>query len=295
MNKDNKPDLLDWLGMRSTPAYQVARWMGPVISLMIILLILLAITTAFMVLIQAVFFGLPDTPGAGLGTGAVAVAIIGAPFVIWRAIVAQKTVDVQEQGLITDRINKAVEGLGAEKTVNWIGQSISTSRPEINGGEAYSRTRIRRQGETIPLDDHENIVDEAEWQPFTETEPNLEVRIGAIYALERIAQDSDRDHVQIMEILCAYIRHNAPVSSLAPKDKPDKNGKIRSDVQTALTAIGRRSAKALEKERAQEYRLDLRQSDLSYASFGKGNFAGAILFGCRLEGCNFHRTNFRGV
>ncbi|NNF25071.1 MAG: pentapeptide repeat-containing protein [Rhodobacteraceae bacterium] len=40
--------------------------------------------------------------------------------------------------------------------------------------------------------------------------PNLEVRIGAIYALERIAQDSLRDHIQIMEILCAYVRENAP-------------------------------------------------------------------------------------
>jgi hypothetical protein len=40
------------------------------------------------------------------------------------------------------------------------------------------------------------------------TEPNIEVRIGAILSLERIAQDSTRydngrDHVRVMEILCA--------------------------------------------------------------------------------------------
>ena len=45
------------------------------------------------------------------------------------------------------------------------------------------------------------------------TAPNIEVRVGAIYALERIAQDSDRDHIQIMEILRAYIRENAPADS----------------------------------------------------------------------------------
>jgi len=47
------------------------------------------------------------------------------------------------------------------------------------------------------------------------TEANIEVRIGGILALERIAQDSvrfhqGRDHVRIMELLCAYIRNNAP-------------------------------------------------------------------------------------
>jgi hypothetical protein len=47
-----------------------------------------------------------------------------------------------------------------------------------------------------------------------ETVPNIEVRIGAILSLERIAQDSTaydkgRDHVRVMEILCAYVRENA--------------------------------------------------------------------------------------
>jgi hypothetical protein len=33
----------------------------------------------------------------------------------------------------------------------------------------------------------------------------LELRLGAIYALERIARDSERDHWPIMEILTAYV------------------------------------------------------------------------------------------
>ena len=45
------------------------------------------------------------------------------------------------------------------------------------------------------------------------TAPNLEVRIGVIYALERIAQDSGQDHTHIMAVLCAYIRNNAPLGS----------------------------------------------------------------------------------
>ena len=38
----------------------------------------------------------------------------------------------------------------------------------------------------------------------------LEVRLGGIYALERIAKDSKRDHWPIMEVLCTYVRENAP-------------------------------------------------------------------------------------
>ena len=37
----------------------------------------------------------------------------------------------------------------------------------------------------------------------------LEVRLGGIYALERIARDSTRDHWTIMEVLTAYVRENA--------------------------------------------------------------------------------------
>lgn len=36
-------------------------------------------------------------------------------------------------------------------------------------------------------------------------EPHLEVRLGGIYALERIAYDSRRDQQTIMEVLCAYV------------------------------------------------------------------------------------------
>ncbi|MCU0800718.1 MAG: pentapeptide repeat-containing protein [Rhodobacteraceae bacterium] len=47
--------------------------------------------------------------------------------------------------------------------------------------------------------------------------PNIEVRIGGLLSLERIAQDSTiydngRDHVRVMEILCAYVRENAKAS-----------------------------------------------------------------------------------
>src|SRR5262249_25666548 len=40
-------------------------------------------------------------------------------------------------------------------------------------------------------------------------EPKLDVRLGAIYSLERISNDSERDHWPIIEVLCTYVREHA--------------------------------------------------------------------------------------
>ncbi|WP_104017055.1 pentapeptide repeat-containing protein [Roseovarius nitratireducens] len=298
MSAPEKPDIPGWFGLRRPWVLTVARPLGPLLSGVVMLLFALAVAAAAAILLHAIFdLGL-GTPRTGFGTGAVIVALLGAPFVIWRAVVAQKTVSVEEQGQITDRINTAVQGLGAEKEVNWIGQSVNISGGAVNGNEAYSRTVIRRPGETGSLDDHETPESEGKWQVFTETQPNLEVRIGAIYALERIAQDSDRDHVQIMEILCAYVRQNAPVTEQKPK--------VSADIQTALTVLGRRFGKekkrqqsVRETERRGEFRLDLRHTCLNGAELIDRNFDDAVFFNSTfddafLNGAHFMRANLNG-
>jgi hypothetical protein len=50
---------------------------------------------------------------------------------------------------------------------------------------------------------------------------SLDVRLGVIYALERIAKDSRHDHPQVVEILTAYIREHAP---WPPKTQTTSNG-----------------------------------------------------------------------
>ncbi|WP_156028170.1 hypothetical protein [Candidatus Solirubrobacter pratensis] len=38
----------------------------------------------------------------------------------------------------------------------------------------------------------------------------MDVRIGGIYALGRIASDSRQDHPQVMEVLTAHVREHPP-------------------------------------------------------------------------------------
>ena len=109
------------------------------------------------------------------GLGALLAAALGAPFVVYGTWLRHKTQRLEQEGHMTDRITSAVEQLGAEKTVKEPGED----------------------GKTVER-----------------TVPNIEVRMGAILSLERIAQDSTandkgRDHVRVMEILCAYIRENS--------------------------------------------------------------------------------------
>jgi hypothetical protein len=81
----------------------------------------------------------------------------------------------------------------------------------------------------------------------------------AIYALERVAHDFPQEHWTIMEILTAFIRENAPIKPESKEseettidlsqNRPQSTDfhlqsdsfKLRTDIQAALTVIGRRN------------------------------------------------------
>ncbi len=200
MKHDPPRDFLDWLGIKGAPKWHLARPIGPVFSLILALLFLGAIAAAFAVIFHTITnaFG-AKAAGPSLGAGAMIAALLGAPFVIWATVLKQKTVEFQKEGHITDRINKAVEMLGAEKTV-----IVPALAPDGRPG--------RNQNDNMATTER--------------TVPNLEVRFGALLSLERIAQDSTnydkgRDHVRVMEILCAYVRENAKAKDARDFPLPD--------------------------------------------------------------------------
>ncbi|MFB9150267.1 pentapeptide repeat-containing protein [Roseovarius ramblicola] len=191
-------------------------------------------------------------------------AVISLPFTLIRVALNRRQTETAEQGHITDRINTAVQGLGAEKVVK---ERVFVPIGSKSLEDISPSAEIERQIRELPVRGTRGT-----WDLIETTQPNLEVRIGAIYALERIAQDSDRDHVQIMEILCAYIRQNAPAPAeddwpelemresendgpleadweerleafREAQEKAKAGLKVREDIQVALTVIGRRSEK----------------------------------------------------
>ncbi|MDX5593448.1 pentapeptide repeat-containing protein [Pseudovibrio sp. SPO723] len=293
--KKTKHNLLSWLGFQFTFEPDRNRFVGTLLGFVFVLLGALLILSAIVAIIgflQAVL-GFRENHEAIRNIGLVVAAIVGAPFVVWRAVVAQKQADTAEQSHITDQINKAVAGLGAERTVDRIGRSIKYVGR--NGDIEIERTEIEWQGKPLSLRKTQEVVHEGEWKVFSETLPNLEVRIGAIYALERIAQDSLRDHIQIMEILTAYIRENAPAGKLEARSILETWPKPRTDIQAAIDVIGRRTDEQVKIEWEKKYRLDLRETNLSGVNFTGGKFEGALLDGSDLQDCRFDNAKLKAV
>jgi Pentapeptide repeats (8 copies) len=78
-------------------------------------------------------------------------------------------------------------------------------------GLAY---RINRQSHELDRQAHELDRAGQITERFTRAidqlgRPELDVRLGGIYALERIARDSEDDHPQVVEVLTAYVREHA--------------------------------------------------------------------------------------
>ncbi|SDW37598.1 Pentapeptide repeat-containing protein [Albimonas donghaensis] len=187
--------------------------------------------------------------------------LIGLPFLAWRSWTAHRQAETAQTTNITTRINEAVKMLGAEK-------SVKGTEPHPIWRRAPDGA-IARDPDGAPLPELDAAgAPLTEYRSTERTEPNLEVRLGALYALERIAQDSLRDHVPIMETLCAYIRENS--------ENLDEPARPRIDILTALTILGRRGPdqRAQEAKRTPRYR-----PDLGGAKFGRNDLSGLALQG----------------
>jgi uncharacterized protein YjbI with pentapeptide repeats len=129
----------------------------------------------------------------------------------------------------------------------------------------------------------------------------LDVRVGGIFALERIARDSTDDRGPIVEVLTAYVREHAPwppqspragvtrtaqidprdehaAPAAEPTDDPSQDRRPETDVQAALTVLGRRL-----RDHEGEVFLDLTSTDLRGARLTGAHLEKAELQGCHLE------------
>lgn len=147
---------------------------------------------------------------------------------------------------------------------------------------------------------------------------NLEVKIGGIYALEKISVQSKKDHWPIMNILTAYIRNNSCKNSKVLNSEStesasvdnlevdnvewqnfdsfnfDENPKKISidylDIQAALNVIGRRKYSFIHGE---PDCLDICDVDLQGSSFVDANLESIFFLGTNLKKSNFTMANLK--
>ena len=206
--------------------------------------------------------------------------LIALPVTLIRLHYTRRQTLAEEEGLITDRINAAVLGLGAEKTV-----------------------KVTEEGQVIER-----------------TEPNIEVRIGAILALERIAKNNLDVHVQIMELLCAYIRENANIPrknksilssfrdlmsvkfghkkntelNKITKMQPQNITESGQDIQMAINVLGRRPEHAIKEEQRANFTIDLSDCFFAFISF-IGDFDNAKFQDTFMVASTFEKTKLSGT
>jgi len=146
----------------------------------------------------------------------------------------------------------------------------------------------------------------------------MEVRLGGIYALERIANDSDKDYWPIIETLTAYVRERAPWGqppsevpaeaaeeeaappAAATSPAPAAPPKPATDLQAVLTVLGRRKyhygqgeTEPLDFRNTDLRGADLRKANLNGANFEGSNLEGAILIDANLQEAKFAEANLR--
>ena len=117
---------------------------------------------------------------------------------------------------------------------------------------------------------------------------SLDVRLGGIYALERIARDSRQDHWPVMEILTAYVRERTRLYPPPVDQQPAADDQpLATDIQAVLTVLGRRQTNY----DPQWQGLDLRYTNLRGANLDEAMLQRALLVGANLQRARFREAN----
>jgi len=126
-----------------------------------------------------------------------------------------------------------------------------------------------------------------------------EVRIGAIYALERISKDSEKDYWTVMEVLTAFIRKQSNLTTES-KNKEQNTQKIETkdkeipeltiDIQAAITVLKRRSKSYGNGEKGH---INLYKAKIQQAPLGRANLQRAFLRKTNLQQANLWGANLQ--
>lgn len=179
------------------------------------------------------------------------------------------------------------------------------SASEAQQSAAASR-ELTRQGQIT--DRFTRAVEQLGKSDVPGKESNIVVRLGGIYALERIANESREDHWSIMELLATYVREYAHRDET--KDETTEFG-VKADVRAIIRVLGRRKTyDETDQQRLNLGSTDLRgtnfggtnynnalfiNANLNYAVFADAKFKGASFLGAKLKNAEFLRTDLKGA
>lgn len=168
-------------------------------------------------------------------------------------------------------------------------ESLKVDRERLASEMAATRVRQELDRERLITDRFVRAVEQLG------NRDSLDVRLGGIYALERIARDSRKDYWTVMEVLTAYVRENAKWTPPATSgvadgesgDSPAESPQPKADIQAILTVLGRRHRAFEEGGQRLDLRgTDLRRADLKDSCLARARLATACLMCAELRGAD---------
>ena len=261
----------------------------------------------------------------------VAAAVLGAAFVLWLVLFAPRLLvpaasqtslrdvtdaakrhELQDSRLklqndVRTTLLQGLGGLAVAVGAFFTYRQVQTSRRQLEHSIESSREQheLDRQGQVTER--FTRAIDQ-----LGNEHGQLDVVLGGIYSLERIARDSPDDRRTIAEVLTAYIRRHAPwrppskpgqPETDTPLDKPPASRALALDIQAAIMVLGRAGFTVQEADWEGDWRdrlilsgVDLRGAHLVLAHLEnadliRAHLERAVLTDAHLKGavlCNAH-------
>ncbi|MEU0597481.1 pentapeptide repeat-containing protein [Streptomyces sp. NPDC006393] len=147
----------------------------------------------------------------------------------------------------------------------------------------FTAVTIHQAGEEQKLTRDEQVTNRYNAAVTNLGDNSEEVRLGGLYALERIAKDSPRDAPTVVQVISAYVRSHAVLS----KNAPEPPAHPASDVAAALAILVTPLAK--------DTPIDLNGAELSGANLRGADLHGANLVETDLNGADLSQANLSGA
>ena len=192
-------------------------------------------------------------------------------------------------------------GIFAAGALIFTGRNFTLARHQLEVSRQAIELADRAQRKTLELTEQGQVTDRYTRAIEQLGSDKLDVRIGGIYALERIARDSVRDHPTVMEVLTAFVREHSSKRrpTATDRDPNDLPPVPRRDVQTAITVIGRRDSNQdrgqINLARSNLRGADLRKAALAGATFYKADLTGAVFLDAQAAHAVFRQSELFGA
>ena len=124
----------------------------------------------------------------------------------------------------------------------------------------------------------------------------LSVRLGGIYALQRLAHEHPKEyHLQIMRLMCAFVRYPTEDQSFLDKQSTDEpTPLIRPDIDAAMAAFVNRDEQRLDIESEAHFTVDFQTAKLRGAHYAHANLSGARLHRADMSKAELPNANMSG-